>query len=152
MLYIDSLEDVMVGHAFIACFESAGGRFHIAESKSEITLNSKVRNFCLCRLYFLGHWLGLGGWLFSGLLGVLRTKLFVQLNSMESIWYWNLEFLLIIGHLDANDSFALLETTTRAALKDVHYYFGFFIHQGCLWHAIQAFGFDFKWVPNAAAI
>ena len=50
---------------------------------------------------------------------------------------------------DLSDSSAFFGHSTRAALSNVHYYLGFFLIQGHLFHALRALGVDFKNVPSA---
>ena len=80
-----------------------------------------------------------------------------QIQPFPEAWYeepLTLNFGISPYWIDTVDviySNAFEGHATRAALTNVHYYFGFFFLQGYLWHAIRALGFDFRRVTNAVA-
>ena len=145
-LTIDSLEEVMGGHAFLAFVEITGGAWHIATK--QVGEYTKFKGKGLLSAEAVLSWSLAGiGWMAiiaafwsAANTTVYPTEFFGEpLELKFSISpYW-------IDTVDLPDG----EYTSRAWLANVHYYFGFFFIQGHLWHALRALGFDFKRVTNA---
>ena len=145
-LTIDSLEEVMGGHAFLAFVEITGGAWHIATK--QVGEYTKFKGKGLLSAEAVLSWSLAGiGWMAiiaafwsAANTTVYPTEFFgepLQLKFSISP-YW-------VDTVDLPDG----EYTSRAWLANVHYYFGFFFIQGHLWHALRALGFDFKRVTNA---
>jgi len=153
-LAIDSLEDVMGGHAFLAFAQIAGGAHHIA-TKMGSGLLGEYTNFKGKRV------LSAEGILSFSLAGIgwmaIVAAFWCATNTTvyPEAWYGEplaLKFGISpywIDTADVSDCNSFFGHTTRAALTNVHYYFGFFFIQGHLWHAIRALGFDFRSVTKA---
>ncbi len=148
-LSIDSLEDVMGGHAFLAFFEIGGGAFHIATKQiGEYTefKGSKVLSAEAILSWSLAGigWMAIVAafWCATNTT-VYPTDFFGETLAIKFgiSPYW----IDTVPPIDG----APLGHTSRAWLTNVHYYLGFFFIQGHLWHAIRALGFDFKRIPNA---
>jgi len=148
-LTIDSLEEVMGGHAFLAFVEITGGAWHIATK--QVGEYTKFKGKGLLSAEAVLSWSLAGiGWMAiiaafwsAANTTVYPTEFFGEpLELKFSISpYW-------VDTVDLPDG----EYTSRAWLANVHYYFGFFFIQGHLWHALRALGFDFKRVTNAFCI
>ncbi len=147
---IDSLEDVINGHATLAFLEITGGAFHIATK--QVGDYTKFKGAGLLSAEAVLSWSLAGlGWM--GIIAafwaasnttVYPTEFFgepLQLNFGISP-YWS-------DTGDISDCKYFLGHTTRAALVNVQYYFGFFCIQGHLWHALRAMGFDFRRIATA---
>ncbi len=140
-LAIDSLEDVMGGHAFLAFFEIGGGAFHIATKQIGDYTNFKGAKVLSAEAILSWSLAGIG-WM------AIIAAFWCATNTTvyPTEWYGEplaLKFGLApywIDTVDLGDS----AHTTRAWLTNVHYYLGFFYIQGHLWHALRAMGFDFK--------
>jgi len=153
-LSIDSLEDVMGGHAFLAFAQIAGGAHHIATKMGSGLLGeyttfkgSKV----LSAEGILSFSLAGIGWM-----AIVAAFWCAQNTTVyPEAWYGEplaLKFGISpywVDTGDVSDCVSFFGHTTRAALTNVHYYFGFFFIQGHLWHAIRALGFDFRSVTRA---
>ncbi len=144
-LNIDSLEDVMGGHAFLAFFQIGGGAFHIATK--QIGEYTKFKGAGVLSAEAILSWSLAGiGWM------AIVAAFWCSTNTTVYPEAWYGEPLLLkfgvapywIDTGDLSDGTAFLGHTTRAALSNVHYYLGFFFIQGHLWHALRAMGFDFK--------
>jgi chlorophyll a/b binding light-harvesting protein PcbD len=156
-LSIDSLEDVMGGHAFLAFAEITGGAFHvIAGSTSWETKRlgqfSKFKGSELLSAEAVLSWSLAGiGWM------AIVAAFWCATNTTvyPEAWYGEplqLKFVVSpywIDTGDLSDGTAFWGHSTRAALSNVHYYLGFFFLQGHFWHALRALGIDFKKVPTA---
>ncbi len=144
-LAIDSLEDVMGGHAFLAFLEITGGAFHIATKQTgEYT---KFKGAGLLSAEAILSWSLAGiGWM------AIIAAFWCSQNTTVYPEAWYGETLILkfgvapywIDSVDLPSGGAFFGHTTRAALTNVHYYLGFFFIQGHLWHALRAMGFDFK--------
>jgi chlorophyll a/b binding light-harvesting protein len=155
---IDSLEDVMSGHAFLAFLQISGGAFHIT--------TGSTRPFERKRLGEYDKFKGAGllsaeavlSWSLAGLflMGVVAAFWAASNTTVyPTEWYGEpLEFKFGISPYwvdtgDTSDCKYFLGHTTRAALVNVQYYFAFFCLQGHLWHALRAMGFDFRRIGKA---
>jgi chlorophyll a/b binding light-harvesting protein PcbB/chlorophyll a/b binding light-harvesting protein PcbF len=143
-LKIDSLEDVMGGHAFLAFFQLGGGAFHIATK--QIGTYTKFKGKGLLSAEAILSWSLAGiGWM------AIIAAFWCATNTTvyPEAWYGEplaLKFGISPYWADtvAPIDGAPLGHTSRAWLSNVHYYLGFFFIQGHLWHALRAMGFDFK--------
>ena len=143
-LSISSLEDVMGGHAFLAFLMISGGALHIAQQTGQwtkykgagILSAESVLSFSLAGI----------GWMaiVAAFWCATNTTVYPEAFYGEPLTqkftiapYW-------IDTGDLSDGTAFFGHSTRAALTNVHYYFGFFFIQGHLWHALRSMGFDFK--------
>ncbi len=140
-LNIDSLEDVMGGHAFLAFYQIAGGAFHIATK--QIGEYTKFKGAGLLSAEAILSWSCAGiGWM------AIIAAFWCATNTTvyPTEWYGEplaLKFGIAPFWIDTVDLPEGLHTS-RAWLTNVHYYLGFFYIQGHLWHALRAMGFDFK--------
>ena len=144
-LAIDSLEDVLGGHAFLAFLEITGGAFHIATKQVGEYTKFKGAGLLSAEAILSFSCAGLG-WM-----AVVAAFWCAQNTTVyPEAWYGevlNLKFGIApywVDSVDLSGGPAFFGHTTRAALANVHYYFGFFFLQGHLWHALRAMGFDFK--------
>ena len=144
-LAIDSLEDVMGGHAFLAFVEITGGAFHIATKQVGEYTKFKGAGLLSAEAILSFSCAGLG-WM-----AVVAAFWCAQNTTVyPEAWYGEALILKFgiapywIDSVDLSGGPAFFGHTTRAALANVHYYFGFFFLQGHLWHALRAMGFDFK--------
>ena len=144
-LAIDSLEDVLGGHAFLAFLEITGGAFHIATKQVGEYTKFKGAGLLSAEAILSFSCAGLG-WM------AVVAAFWCAQNSTVYPEAWYGEALILkfgiapywIDSVDLSGGPAFFGHTTRAALANVHYYFGFFFLQGHLWHALRAMGFDFK--------
>ena len=144
-LAIDSLEDVLGGHAFLAFLEITGGAFHIATKQVGEYTKFKGAGLLSAEAILSFSCAGLG-WM-----AVVAAFWCTQNTTVyPEAWYGEALILKFgiapywIDSVDLSGGPAFFGHTTRAALANVHYYFGFFFLQGHLWHALRAMGFDFK--------
>ena len=144
-LTIDSLEDVMGGHAFLAFFQLGGGAFHIATK--QIGTYTKFKGAGLLSAEAILSWSLAGiGWM------AIVAAFWCSQNTTVYPEAWYGETLIFklgaapywVDSVDLPSGGAFFGHTTRAALTNVHYYLGFFFLQGHFWHALRAMGFDFK--------
>ena len=151
-LAIDNLEDVLGGHAFLAFVEITGGAFHIATKQVGEYTEFKGAGILSAEAVLSFSLAGIG-WM------AIVAAFWCATNTTVYPEAWFGEPLALkfgispywIDTVDVSESTALAGHTTRAALTNGHYYFGFFFLQGHLWHAIRALGFDFRRVTNAVA-
>ena len=144
-LTIDSLEDVMGGHAFLAFFQIGGGAFHIATK--QIGTYTKFKGAGLLSAEAILSWSLAGiGWMAC----VAAFWASTNTTVYPEAWYGEpLAFKFSIAPYwvdtgDISDCTSFFGHTTRDALVNVHYGLGFFAYQGHLWHALRSMGFDFK--------
>ena len=149
-LAIDSLEDVLGGHAFLAFLEITGGAFHIATKQVGEYTKFKGAGLLSAEAILSFSCAGLG-WM-----AVVAAFWCAQNTTVyPEAWYGEALILKFgiapywIDSVDLSGGPAFFGHTTRAALANVHYYFGFFFLQGHLWHALRAMGFDFKKIGQA---
>jgi chlorophyll a/b binding light-harvesting protein PcbE len=147
-LSIDSLEDVMGGHAFLAFVEITGGAFHIATKQTGEYTEFKGKNILSAEAVLSWSLAGIG-WM------AIIAAFWCATNTTvyPEAWYGEtlaLKFGISPYWIDTADMTGVVSGhTSRAWLANVHYYLGFFFIQGHLWHAIRALGFDFKKVTDA---
>jgi len=149
-LKIDSLEEVMEGHAFLAFLQISGGAWHIATR--QVGEYDKFKGAGLLGAEAVLSWSLAGiGWMaiVAAFWCASNTTVYPEAFYGEPLAfkfgispYW-------IDTGDLSDGNAFFGHSTRAAITNVHYYFGFFFIQGHLWHALRAMGFDFRRVANA---
>jgi len=145
-LAIDSLEDVMGGHAFLAFLQITGGAFHIATK--QVGEYTKFKGAGLLSAEAILSWSLAGiGWM------AVVAAFWCATNTTvyPTEWFGEplaLKFGIAPYWIDTVDLPGGAHTS-RAWLANVHYYLGFFYIQGHLWHALRAMGFDFKRVTNA---
>ena len=153
-LAIDSLEDVMGGHAFLAFAEILGGAHHIATKMGSGLLGeyTEFKGKGVLSAEAILSWSLAGiGWM------AVVAAFWCATNTTvyPEAWYGEvLQFKFGVAPYwidtgDLSDGTAFFGHSTRAALTNVHYYLGFFFIQGHLWHALRAMGFDFKRIPQA---
>jgi len=149
-LAIDSLEDVMGGHAFLAFFQIGGGAFHIATK--QIGTYTKFKGAELLSAEAILSWSLAGiGWMaiIAAFWCATNTTVYPEAWYGETL---SLKFGISPYWIDTGNMDGVVTGhTSRAWLTNVHYYLGFFFIQGHLWHAIRALGFDFKRITNAVA-
>ena len=151
-LKIDSLEEVMEGHAFLAFLEISGGAWHIATR--QVGEYDKFKGSGLLGAEAVLSWSLAGiGWMaiVAAFWCATNTTVYPEAFYGEPLAfkfgispYW-------IDTGDLSDSTAFWGHSTRAAISNVHYYFGFFFIQGHIWHALRAMGFDFRRVVGSVA-
>jgi len=156
-LSIDSLEDVMGGHAFLAFVEITGGLFHVIAGSTPWQSKrlgewSKFKGANLLSAEAILSWSLAGiGWM------AIVAAFWCATNTTvyPEAWYGEplqLKFSVSpywVDTGDLSDGTAFFGHSTRAALSNVHYYLGFFFLQGHFWHALRALGFDFSKVRSS---
>jgi len=149
-LTIDSLEDVMGGHAFLAFLEITGGAFHIATK--QVGEYTKFKGSGLLSAEAVLSWSLAGiGWM------AIVAAFWCATNTTvyPEAWYGEvleLKFGISPYWIDTGDMTGVVSGhTSRAWLSNVHYYLGFFFIQGHIWHALRAMGFDFRRVVGSIA-
>jgi len=140
-LAIDSLEDVMGGHAFLAFLEIIGGVFHICTKQFGEYTEFKGKGL-----------LGAEAILSYSVVGVSYMAFVAAFWCASNTTIYPVD--LYGEPLKLQFEFAPYFTDTvdlgsgvyssRAWLANTHFYLGFFFLQGHLWHALRAMGFDFK--------
>ncbi len=156
---IDSLEDVMGGHAFLAFAEITGGAFHVIAGstpweKKRLGTFSKFKGSELLSAEAVLSWSLAGiGWM------AIVAAFWCASNTTvyPEAWYGEplafnftlAPFWTDTANLADGEGYVGIGYTTRAVLSNSHYYFGFFALQGHFWHALRALGFDFKKLSSA---
>ncbi|WP_320664252.1 chlorophyll a/b binding light-harvesting protein [Prochlorococcus sp. MIT 1223] len=145
-LSINSLEDVMGGHAFLAFLQITGGAFHIATKQVGEYTKFKGAGLLGAEAILSFSLAGIG-WMaiVAAFWCATNTTVYPETFFGETL---SLQFGISPYWIDTVD-LADGAHTSRAWLSNVHYYFGFFFIQGHLWHALRAMGFDFKRVSSA---
>lgn len=143
-LTIDSLEDVMGGHAFLAFAEITGGAFHIATKQIGEYTKYKGAGLLSAEAILSFSLAGIG---FMAIVAAFWCATNTTVYPVE--FYGEplaFKFVIAPGWLDTVDlsGIAPLGHSGRAWLANFHYTVGFFALQGHLWHALRSMGYDFK--------
>ncbi len=144
-LTIDSLEDVMGGHAFLAFAEITGGAFHIATKQIGEYTKFKGAGLLSAEAILSFSLAGIG---FMAIVAAFWCATNTTVYPTE--WYGEpLEQTFLIAPawvdtVDYNNGIAPLGHSGRCFLANFHYIAGFLALQGHLWHALRAMGFNFK--------
>ena len=148
-LSINSLEDVMGGHAFLAFFLIIGGAFHIATKQFGEYTEFKGKGLLSAEAVLSYSLAGAGlmaciaAFWCSTNTTIYPTDLYGEVLKLQ--FQFSPYFSDTATNLSADSH------TARAWLSNVHFYLGFFFIQGHLWHALSAMGFDFKRVSGAVS-
>ena len=149
-LQIDSLEEVMSGHAFLAFLEISGGAWHIATKQLGEYTEFKGAGLLSAEAVLSWSLAGIG-WM------AIVAAFWCATNTTvyPEAWYGEvlqLKFGISPYWIDTGDMTGVVSGhTSRAWLSNVHYYLGFFFIQGHIWHALRAMGFDFRRVVSSVA-
>ena len=143
--FVDNLEDIASGHAFIGVVEVLGGIWHI-----------KTKPFKWARR-LLSNLYSPDGQLSSALAGLsclgFAAAYFCAVNTVA----YPVEFFGAPCGLDLFIFPKFIDTvnlepgtySARCWLANTHFLLAFFMLQGHLYHALKAIGFDFERIPKA---
>ncbi len=144
-LTIDSLEDVMGGHAFLAFLEITGGAFHIATRQlgeytkfkgSGLLSAESILSFSLAGIGFMA--------IVAAFWCATNTTVYPVEFYGEPLKQVFLVAPAFQDTADYNNLVGFSQFSGRCYLANFHYIVGFFALQGHLWHALRSMGFNFK--------
>ncbi len=146
-LAINSLEDVMGGHAFLAFFTIIGGVFHIATKQFGEYTEFKGKGLLSAEAVLSYSLAGVGYMAFVAAFWCSTNTTIYPTELYGDVL--KLQFDFAPYFVDTDPSLVGDAHTARAWLSNVHFYLGFFFVQGHLWHALRALGFDFRRIGKA---
>ena len=142
-LTINSLEDVMGGHAVLAFILTIGGVWHIISSpfgpfkKVLIYSGEAILSYSLAGIALMGFVTSIWCAQNTTIYPVEFYGEALKLNFAFSPYFSDTASVIGDGH------------TARAWLANTHFYLAFFFLQGHFWHALRSMGFNFKSVSKA---
>ncbi len=143
---IDSLEDVMGGHAFLAFAEITGGAFHIATKQigeytkfkgAGLLSAEAILSFSLAGIGFMA--------IVASFWCATNTTVYpVEFygEPLQQVFLIAPAFRDTVDYSSSVSGFA--QYSGRCYLANFHYIVGFFALQGHLWHALRSMGYNFK--------
>ncbi|KGG16381.1 MULTISPECIES: chlorophyll a/b binding light-harvesting protein [unclassified Prochlorococcus] len=151
-LNIDSLEDVMGGHAFLAFVEITGGCFHAIAGSTKWE-DKRLGEYdrlkgagLLSAEAILSFSLAGIGWM-----AIVAAFWVSQNTTVYPVEFYgeplNRAFVIapaFVDSIDYSNGIAPLGHSGRCWTANFHYIAGFFAIQGHLWHALRAMGYNFK--------
>ncbi len=146
-LSINSLEDVMGGHAFLAFFLIIGGVFHILTKNFGEYTEFKGKGLLSAESVLSYSLAGAAYMAFVASFWCATNTTIYPIDLYGEVLKLQFEFAPYFT--DTAESIPSNIYTARAWLSNVHFYFGFFFLQGHLWHALRGMGFDFKRIGQA---
>jgi len=145
-LAIDSLEDVLGGHAFLAFLEIIGGIFHIFTKQFGEYTEFKGKGLLGAEAILSYSVVGVSYMAFVAAFWCASNTTIYPVDLYGEPLKLQFEFAPYFS--DTVDLGSSLNSS-RAWLANAHFYLGFFFLQGHLWHALRAMGFDFKKIGQA---
>ena len=145
-LKIDSLEDVMGGHAFLAFLEMIGGVFHICTKQFGEYTEFKGKGLLGAEAILSYSVVGVSYMAFVAAFWCASNTTIYPVDLYGEPLKLQFEFAPYFTDTVDLGSGAY---SSRAWLANTHFYLGFFFLQGHLWHALRAMGFDFKKIGQA---
>ena len=145
-LTINSLEDVMGGHAFLAFFLSAGAVWHIFSKPFGEYTEFKGKGL-LSAEFVLST--SLAGAAFIAFVAAFWASMNTTIYPTDLYGGpLNIELNFAPYFSDTDPLFGGDVHSARSWLSNFHFYLGFFYLQGHFWHGLRAMGFDFKRVEK----
>ncbi len=145
-LKIDSLEDVMGGHAFLAFLEIIGGVFHIVTKQFGEYTEFKGKGLLGGEAILSYSVVGVSYMAFVAAFWCASNTTIYPVDLYGEVLKLEFQFA---PYFSDTATLADGAHTARAWLANTHFYLGFFFLQGHLWHALRAMGFDFKKIGQA---
>jgi len=146
-LAIDSLEDVLGGHAFLAFFLLIGGVFHIVTKNFGEYTEFKGKGLLSAESVLSYSLAGAAYMAFVAAFWCSSNTTIYPIDLYGEVLKLQFEFAPYFSDTATNlpDNIH----TARAWLSNAHFFIGFFFLQGHLWHALRGMGFNFKRIGQA---